>query len=238
MAQTALDSVAARWTRIGVMFNVTPSDTAPDLERLLIDTAKVAGEDPRLFGMAATWMSKYAHFIAKHRLARMVSDELSIPQSAVLGLLIDFARRFAKAPILPLVLRACTRLANPRPLFSADRSNHAFAQVAKDYACDISLRWGLWTDDLEPSYDALRPVEHLLEQNPGFRIRARFQNDLRLSVLMCLDYEYVNPVSEAELTRRCGVTRRAMHNAIDILWQSGDINRERLRRGYSISPAA
>jgi hypothetical protein len=238
MIQTSLESVAANWAQIGVMFNVTPSETTPDLERLLVDTARVADEDPRMFGMVATWLSKYSHFIAKHRLARMVIDDLDQRGSAVVGLLIGFAQRFGKAPLLPSVQRKCEPFDCPRPLFLVDRSSDAFADLAAEYACDVSKEWGLWTDGLEPSYDALRPVSWILEQNPAFRLKARFQNDLRLSVLMCLEYDCSGPVSEAELTRRCGVTRRAMHKAVDVLWQSGDILREHVGCGYAIALVA
>jgi hypothetical protein len=238
MIQEALENNAAQWTRIGVMFNVVPADETPDLERLLIDTARVADQDPRLFGMAATWLSRYGHFVAKHRLVRMIREELNAPEQALFGLLVGFARRFGKKPLLSSVLRVCRPLVNPQPLFAVDRSSPAFAKLVADHASGISREWGLWTDELEPSYDALRPVEWVLAQNQAFRVRARFQCDLRLSVLMCLKYESLESASEAELVRRCGVTRAAMHKALDILWQADDIRRCRLRRGYSIGSAA
>jgi hypothetical protein len=188
--------------------------------------------------MAATWVSKYGYFVAKHRLVRMIKEELNAPQQALMGLLVVFAQRVGKKPLLPSVLRVCRPLIDPQPLFAVDRSSPAFSKLVAEHACEISKQWGLWTDEIEPSYDALRPVEWVVAQNPIFRVRARFQNDLRLSVLMCLKYESAESVSEAELTRRCGVTRPAMHKALDILSLADDIKRSKLKRGYSIIAAA
>jgi hypothetical protein len=237
MTQASLETCASQWARVGVLFNVVPAGTTPDLERLLIDTAKVADRDPRLFGMAATWLSRYSHFVAKHRLARMVAEDLEPTGQARMGLMIDFARRFARVLLMPSVLRPCRPLTPPQPLFEVDQSNPVFAKLVADHACETSRKWGLWTEEIDPGYDALRPVGWIPAHNPIFRVRARYQSDLRLSVLMCLKYEPVASASEADLTRRCGVTRRAMHKALDILWQSGDIRRSHLKRGYRIQRA-
>ena len=234
MTLPVIEAVAAQWARVGVLFNIVPAHDTPDLERLVVETAKVAHYDPRLFGMAATWLSRYGHFVAKHRLARLVGLELDVSQRALVGLLIDFAQHFSRTRLLSEVTRVCQPLPPARPLFEVDRSNPVFARLVADHACELSRKWGLWTDDIEPGYDALRPVDWILAQNPIFRVRARYQSDLRSSVLMCLKYEPLANASEAALTRSCGVTRRAMHRALDILWQSGDIRRSHLRRGYHI----
>jgi hypothetical protein len=222
------------------LFNQTPTRTTPDLEQLVVDTARTAENDPRLFIMAATWLSQYGYFVAKHRLSRMVAKDLNPREQATVGLLIDFARQFGKRALsfLPGVVRDCRPVVPPQPLFAVDRSNTGFAKLVAAHACEASKRWGLLTDELEPAFDALRPVEWILDHNPIFRIRARFRNDLRLSILMCLEYEDPSGASEAELMRHCGVTRRAMHNALDTLWQAGDVHRRPVKRGYSFTPAA
>jgi hypothetical protein len=52
MNSVLLDSVAARWVRLGVLLNVKAADQAPDVERLLLDTARVASANSRLFILA------------------------------------------------------------------------------------------------------------------------------------------------------------------------------------------
>jgi hypothetical protein len=64
-----LDIVAAGWTRLGVMLNVTPARHTPDLERLILDTARIASSNSRLFLLAASWLARYGDYVARHATA-------------------------------------------------------------------------------------------------------------------------------------------------------------------------
>ena len=68
--------VAAAWARLGVMLNVEPVDRTPDVERLLLDTARLAPGNVRLFVLAATWLHRFSSYVAGSSAVRMVQDEL------------------------------------------------------------------------------------------------------------------------------------------------------------------
>jgi len=59
MSESLHDSVASRWSRLGAMLNVKADEHTPDIERLLLDTARVASANSRLFILAASWLSLY-----------------------------------------------------------------------------------------------------------------------------------------------------------------------------------
>ncbi len=54
-----LDNLLRQWTQIGAGFSAEPDGMTPDLERLLLDTARHAHEMARLFIMAAAWLHRY-----------------------------------------------------------------------------------------------------------------------------------------------------------------------------------
>ncbi len=63
MRTDPLDNLIRRWASLGAGFDASFGggrlDAAPDdidLERLLLDTARLASSDARLFIMAATWL--------------------------------------------------------------------------------------------------------------------------------------------------------------------------------------
>src|ERR1051325_10914724 len=92
MSKRLLDSVAAGWARLGAMLNVKAAARTPDLERLLLDTARVASANFRLFMLAASWLAEYGDYVAKHRLARLIGDELEREYRPALGLTLEWAK--------------------------------------------------------------------------------------------------------------------------------------------------
>ena len=75
MNQT-LDQLIAQWARLAAAFNTRPAARSVDLELLLLETARFASQDERVFVIVATWLCKYGHLVAKHRLRRLVTADL------------------------------------------------------------------------------------------------------------------------------------------------------------------
>jgi hypothetical protein len=64
-----LDTIAASWARLGVLFGVQPSREPVDVELLICITARVAPEDERLFVCAASWIAEHHAFVNGARLS-------------------------------------------------------------------------------------------------------------------------------------------------------------------------
>src|SRR4051794_36582819 len=89
-----MTAVVSRWVRLGGMFNVPPATGPVDLERLLVDTARLAPANTRLLTMGSSWLARHGAAVDDGRLAGMVCG-LSAGESAVLGLMLDLAREAA-----------------------------------------------------------------------------------------------------------------------------------------------
>lgn len=87
------DRVERDWTRVGVLFNSGASRQTPDVERLLLDTARACADNTRLLPLVVTWLSRYGQFVTRHRLKRLVQTELGPEHSATLGLIVEEAIR-------------------------------------------------------------------------------------------------------------------------------------------------
>jgi len=224
-----------RWCRLGVLFNVPPSRQTPDLERLLLDTATAIPGSPRLFIMAATWLSHYGRLVARHRLRRMVGEAEDPAAVAVLGLLLDTVDTMCHTDVFAAAKSACGPASTQMPLFTADRASNGLAEFARSRASKVSKRWNLWTEDIELKTDALRPLDWIMEKNPSMQVRAILSGGLRASILACLQYDATSGASEAQLARLCGATRKAVHEAADHLELCGMIDRTRPGRDYKVA---
>jgi len=90
----------------------------------------------------------------------------------------------------------------------------------------LSRKWGVWAPEAELKRDAIRPVEWLLAENPGYRERIVRKGDLRCSILEVLrrDVPKGGRVrSESELARLSGATRTAVRKALAALVQEGEV---------------
>ena len=221
-----LDKVASSWVRLGVMLNIQTADQTPDVERLLLETARVASANSRLFVMAASWLARYGDYVAKHRLATLIRDELEAEHRPTLGLLLDWARSHGDANLsrFNLAIDACGSAIDARPMFDVERRNAALTRLAHERASALSRSWGRWMQEFELKSDALRPAEWIAEHNPALAERALTGGDLIASVLAECRAQDGTIESEAELARRCGVSRPAIHGAIRRLRLAGRLH--------------
>ena len=216
MTQT-LDHVIAQWARLGVAFNTQPSAKSADLELLVLETARVASQDERIFVIVATWLCKYGHLVAKHRLKRLVIVELEEQYKPVLGVLLDTVRQQTRTAHFNDVIGECYPATESAPLFEIERKHKKLHRLAERHASPISKRWNLWTRTLHPKDDALRPARWIIENNPGYQSRADLKGDLRSSIIAALRHRPEAGECEASLARSCGATRSAVHSSLNSL---------------------
>jgi len=213
------------WAQLGVLFGCEPSGETPDLERVLLETARRAPENARLLPLAATWLVEYGHFVARHRLKRLAQQELDADAQAVLGLLIEGAVANGATRDLLIAGEGCRARAEAGPLSLVQRDGAALAAIARRHASEASLRWGVWAPAVVLKRDALRPVTWLLRENPGYRERIVRKGDLRVSILESLrrDVGREGAPSESALTRLAGATRTAVRKALAALELEGEV---------------
>jgi hypothetical protein len=218
-----MNSVAYRWAKLGVMLNVLPAENTPDIERLLLDTARAAPANSRLFILTAGWLALYGDFVARHRLARLILEDLEPEHRPTLGFLLEWVKAHSADSDhhFNQSIDACGSAIDARPLLDVDRRNPALSRLAEEEASPLSRKWGRWMEDFELKTRALRPAHWIAEQNPSLRERALTGGDLLASVLVECEAGGGIIECESELARRCGVSRPAIRQAVRRLVMAG-----------------
>lgn len=211
-----VNSVAARWASLGAMLNVR-AEPVSDVEKLLLDTARAASANSRLFILAATWLARYGEYVAKHRLAKLIRGELEAEYRPTLGLLLEWADVHAgksKRSRFRIAITACGKATDERPLTDIERRNPVFSRLAKERASTLSVKWGRWISEFKAKNEALRGAEWIVERNPTLADRALAGGDVASSVLAECEAEPGMIPSESELALRCGASRPAVRDAL------------------------
>ncbi|MFG0313157.1 MAG: hypothetical protein ACF8LL_03095, partial [Phycisphaerales bacterium] len=195
----------------------------PDIERLILDTARELPSNPRLFPLVITWLVEHGFFVARHRLKHLATTELESEHKPVLGLLLDEAIDHGAPAELRIVRDICTPHTTSRPLFDAYR-DPSLADIAKSTASETSKWWGVWAPPAELKRDAIRPSRWILDHNPHAFDRIVRRGDLRASILEALRIDLAGRIpSLAKLSRAIGATRAAVGTAVESLVQEGAI---------------
>lgn len=211
-----------------MLFGGSPATTSPDLERLLLDTARLAPVNARLFYLAVTWLSQYANFVARHRLKRLVETQLVHEDQPVVGALLALAVSHGATKELLIAAEVCRKAVSGRPLFEVHARATALTRIARSQACPAGLRWNLWVPDERPKREALRPARWLLQHNPGYLDRIVRKGDLRCTILLALQHDAPEGVvaSEVALAALCSANRIAVRHALDDLEREGHALRQ------------
>jgi hypothetical protein len=222
-----IEQLICDWTKIGAAFGADPSPTSPDLERLLISTVQCAPKMARLFVIATTWLHVYGDVVAKHRLRKLIREELSGDEQSIMGLMLDLAHDRAHPQRFASIIRDLKPSPLPRPLFEVDRTSQHMIERSRTRACAVSRRWGCWCEPFEMKLDALRPAVWVMSNNAFMIVRADFRGDLRASILAALTHNEHAGASELELARQSGGSRAQIRNALDNLEMTGKARRLR-----------
>ena len=224
MLREQLDRAVCQWSTLGVAFDAAPAGSAGhdiDLERLLLETARLAPAMPRLFVMAVTWLQIYGDALARHRLRHLMAEELAPTDHPVLGLLLELGQAGSHPPRFAALLRELHSATDPHPLFDIERSSAAMAERARRRASPESKRWGRWCEPVEPRSDALAPAHVVMSRNPWLRLAMDFRGDLRAAVVASLRHDSDARISESALTRCAGGSRAQVRNALANLELTG-----------------
>lgn len=235
MINTELHNLLAAWARLGMEIDVDPASQTPDVEFLLLDTARLLPEMARLLPISVTWIALCEQLIARHRLAVLASTIPDVEQSACLGLMLDFARAKTHTRHLTLPIGACRPLHRPAPLLRIERGPE-YMELAELEASPISRRWGLLAPEPDLKDDAIRPMEWIAAANPDLRIRAMLSGTLSASLMAALSADSSIGVSESALARACQTTRRSIRRSLDQLELSGLVRREQHGRSVRVRP--
>lgn len=225
MIGSQFDNLERDWAQVGVLFACHPSGSAPDLERLLLDTVHKCPDNTRLLPLVTTWLVSYGQFIARHRLKRLVQTELEPEPQAILGLIVEEAERLGATRELLIVSEVCRSLRPVIPLPRVQRNQPELARVAERRASQLSRKWGVLYPPIEPKHDAVRPVTWLLDRNPEYRDRIIRKGDLRVSIIETLrrDLPGQRARSELALAKLSGATRAAVRKALASLALEGSV---------------
>lgn len=211
------DIILAHWSRLGILFNVKPSEQTADIERLIVETAANLGQNARLLPAVASWLCKYHRLVCRHRLAKLVSEIDNPEILATLGFMLSSVKEKINTDHFNVVINRCQKLKTPIPLFEVDRKSKSLALLAKSNSCDLATKWGLWCNEVEFRDDIIREPVLVIRRNPALKYRALFSGQLKASVLETIANNPQSANSEVALANACGVTRKALRKAVEYL---------------------
>jgi hypothetical protein len=227
--------VRSCWARLGAGIAGELAPATPDLERLILDTARCSSASAQLVTVAVTWLGRHASLVAEHRLKALVQrGEIDPDHLPRLGFLLDLAigssRQHDRRRNLHRTMRLCPPARVPGPFYDVARTSPEMIGRAERRASAVSKRWNLWMDPLEPKLDALRPIRWIADANPGLAMRADFRGDLRASLLLCLGESADGRLTISQLARLCGASRLAVVHALEELELGNHVMCDRVGR--------
>jgi hypothetical protein len=80
---------------------------------------------------------------------------------------------------------------------------------------------GSGANPVERKTNGIRPAKWVLDKNPALKSRALFKGSVKTSILAALDAAGALTVGPTTLARNCGVTRKAVYDALDDLRFAG-----------------
>ena len=233
-----IDRIVDHWRDAGVLYEGSdPSGRRArslDVERLIIDTVRMMAYMPRLFNTSATWLNAYGDLVAKHRLKRLVTDDLDASLQPALGALLDTAQESQIPREFASVVATLRPADVPQSLFAVVRGNEVFTTHAKQRTGEVGRRWRVYLIDEPLRPKVLRPAAWIMKRHPDFVLRADFKGDLRASVMASLAFDEGADESELALARAAGGSRAQIRKALDNLEMTGRVRRHRSKAGSRI----
>lgn len=216
-----VEQIERGWRRLGVGLRIEPAAREPDLERLLVQTFAAARENSRLADLVVTWLRRHGELVSVRRLTRLLREEGTREQRAVMGVLIETAVLRGSAKRLRGVLTACAELSPSRALFAVHERG-AIGELRAERASEVSRKWGVWAPELEDRPELVRDRAWVLHHNARLRERSVRGGDLKCDVLETLALDLGGEAkSAAEIAMLTGATRAATRAAIESLVTEG-----------------
>lgn len=231
MIQLLQPTVTSQWARLGIAFDDDPAMFMPDLERLLLETAREAPRNPRLVTLPASWLVRFGFCVARLRLAALAERELEFRHASVLGYVLEAAQQHMDDVLFQDAVDVCRRRMmqldrEPQPLFERQRSSAALREIAAHESSDLARGWRLWARPFDLREDALQPPRWVFTRNPDLQRRADLQGDLRCTIIETLRHDPDAGASAMELQRHCHLrSYPPILNALGELERSGTIER-------------
>lgn len=169
------------WSRLGVAFDVvSSSDSAIDLEEILLKTSQEGRRDSRLlFGMRG-WLCKHHELVNS---ARLICKIKSAAETAVLGAVLESVVLQSPRSNLKYVIKYCHRLQQPDFVFDSVRSSPVIATLNKKENLPLWKKWGLISREMDDMKGAIRDKKYVLKNNVRLALRALFGAGLKAEVL-------------------------------------------------------
>jgi hypothetical protein len=205
LVEQLLDLAWSHWAALGVAGSVRPAEVPVDLEALLLLTAELAAEDPRLRDEALDWCSRFHGFASKPRLKQLLRRLAPGAQSAFgpfAGALEQHAGTpwpsssgAASAPTslsgksrLPALTRPALLSLRLRALFGvgarADIIGAVLSRRSEDFGAADLVFIGYSKRNLAEALDMLAAAGLFRTTRTGNRVRFSWQRREQLSALL------------------------------------------------------
>jgi hypothetical protein len=182
----SIDRIYSDWARIGVALSVRPNAEPVSIELLLLETVVPSRTEPRLFSIAASWLSIHHHLVNARLLGKML-EEVSNEVSAITGALLEVAlERSASAKTLEMAIQHCSPAKTTTVLFKQYAENPVLSSFARQESLALFSRWGFWHNEVSLKTDAIRPATWVLQRCPELRLRALLGAGLEAEILALL----------------------------------------------------
>jgi hypothetical protein len=205
--------IVADWSRLGITWNVPPARRTPDVELLVINSLDVVPANPRMLVLMASWLAIYWRCVGRDRLLSL-ARKTTPRRQATLGLLLETVNGWE--PVFGLMIRQLQPLETGEPLLDHDRGQASLTRLAELEASAISKRWGVWCQPIERRDNAIRPPSWVFRVNPSLRLCSLFKGSLKASLLSAIAAK-PGEFGITSLATQCGVTRKAVYEAVDDL---------------------
>ena len=170
-----IDRVQDAWCRLGILIGKAPAVQSPNPVTLLLETAAVAPAQPRLPGVAATWLAEHGDALDADRLAGLLLRHRAAGgafAAATTGWILDAALAAGAPAALAGAAQVAGEVTPPRVLFNVDRETPTLERYAVLEAEPSAVARGLFASAIEVRPKILRPAAWVRAQNPTLFPRA------------------------------------------------------------------
>lgn len=175
------DHLYRAWAKLGVGFTaISKPRKLIDLEKTIIDTARVYHDHPKLlFGMRA-WLLRHHDLVNGNRLIRMIKKE---SKTAVLGAIIESILKAHPRSDLKYVMKYCTPLVKKEFLFRVISESKVLADWNRKENLAVWKKWGLISREMDDMEGAIKPRQTVLKNNPNLLLRVLFGAGVKAEIL-------------------------------------------------------